>query len=482
MSWNLPGVRAAAALFLAVVLQLRAGPCAAGEAAVNARPGYNVILIVVDCLRADHLSLYGYSRKTSPNIDAFAGEASVFAHAVAPAPTTLLSFASILTSMDVSSHGVDAPDKALSDSALTLAEILKIYNYKTAAFVGGLNLNPLFKLNQGFDIYSHIDRTDASFKDTLPAALKWAKERNAGNEKFFILAHGNDLHTPYVFPSSSLYDKGFKVNPKLKTLSGIDAGLFAVYKRKLRLEREREVLILGDGDVGHIVARYDEGINYADGLIGDFINGLRAEGLLDRTVVILTADHGEGLFDHDYFFHDFNLYEDTLRVPLIMRVPGLKGREIARQVRLIDLMPTALDFVGVAPPADAAGRSLVPLLYGEDAGSGPGEDVISESSVGGKAIRSGRWKLIWYPERTELYDLQKDPAERDNLAEGEKATAAALKKKLFARVAANAEGALSEPLPAGGKFAAEMKRDKARQRELYRKMPALTGDRPARRP
>ncbi len=468
------GARASAALFLTAFLQVCAGPCAAGEGAEDARPGYNVIMIVVDCLRADHLSLYGYGRKTSPNIDAFAGEAAVFGHAVAPAPTTLLSFASIFTSLDVSSHGVDAPDKALSDSALTLAEILKIYNYKTAAFVGGPNLNPLFKLNQGFDIYSHIDRTDASFKDTLPAALKWAKERNAGNEKFFLLAHGNDLHTPYVFPSPSLYDKGFKASPELMALSGVDAGFFAAYKRRLRLESTGEVIAIGDGDAGHLVARYDEGINYADGLIGYFVNALRAEHMLDRTVVILTADHGEGLFDHDYFFHDFNLYEDTLRVPLIIKVPGLKGREIARQVRLIDLMPTALDFAGITPPAAASGRSLVPLLYGEETGPGPGEDIISESSVGGKVIRSGRWKLIWYPERTELYDLKKDPAERDNLAEAEKGTTAALKERLFAGLAANAEYALGEPLAAGGKFAAEMKRDKAWQRALYKKMPALT--------
>lgn len=465
------------ALFLAAILQACAGPCAAADGAGPARPGYNVIMIVVDCLRADHLSLYGYRRKTSPNIDAFAGESSVFIHTVAPAPTTLLSFASLFTSRDVSSHGVDAPDKALGDPALTLAEIFKIYNYKTAAFVGGPYLNPLFKLDQGFDVYSHIDRTDSSFKDTLPAALKWAKERNAGNEKFFLVAHGNDLHTPYVFPASSLYDKGFKVNPKLLSLTGPDASLLGAYKRKLRLESEWKVINLGDGDVDHLVARYDEGINYADGLIGDFINGLRAEGLLDRALVILTADHGEGLFDHDYFFHNFNLYEDTLRVPLVIRVPGLKGREIARQVRLIDLMPTALDFAGIAPPADAAGRSLRPLLYGEEPAAGPGEDVISESAMGGKVIRSGGWKLVWYPGSAELYDLRKDPGERDDRAEAEKGTVGALKEKLFARVAANAADASGEALPAGGKFAEEKRRDKTWQRALYRKMSAPAGGR-----
>ncbi|MBU2573634.1 MAG: sulfatase, partial [Elusimicrobia bacterium] len=380
--------RLAGILCALAVLSFMRGICAAGEAAAVRPPDYNIIMIVVDCLRADHLSSYGYHRKTSPNIDALAGEAALFRQAIAQAPTTLLSFASIFTSRYVSAHGVDALNKALSDSAFTLAEILKIYNYKTAAFVGGPNFHPLFKLNQGFDTYYHLDYTSASFKTTLPAALDWAKEKSGSGEKFFLVAHGNDLHTPYVFPASGIYDRGFKVNKRLNSLSPMEAQLFPVYKRRLMLKSAAEAIKLSDDDVNHIVARYDEGIAYSDGLIGDFIGKLRAEKLLDRTILILTADHGEGLFDHDYFFHDFNLYDNTLRVPLIIKVPGRGKKEIPRQVQLIDLMPTILEFAGIAPNKDAQGRSLKSLLSGGETGAGSAQYTFGESSVGGKAIRS----------------------------------------------------------------------------------------------
>ncbi len=464
------------AFFAAAALALfpGSGSCAPAEPTC-APAGCNILVIVVDCLRADHLSLYGYGRKTSPNIDAFAGEAAVFTRAASQAPTTLLSFASIFTSREVSSHGVDGWDKALGDSALTLAGILKIYNYHTAAFVGGLNLNPLFGLDQGFGTYSQINRTDASFKDTLPAALQWAVEKAAKKEKFFLVAHGNDLHTPYVFPAPALYDRGYKVRSGLASLSGNEAMVFAAYKRKLRLGKTGQVVTLTGDETAHYVARYDEGINYADGLLGGFFSGLRAAKLLDDTIVVLTADHGEGLFDHDYFFHDFNLYEDTLRVPLVIRVPGLGRREISRRVQLIDLMPTLLDLAGIAPPEGAQGRSLKPLLAGQEPGPGFDRDIFSESGVGGKVIRSGKWKLIRYPGRTELYDLEKDPGELNDLAGTEKAVAADLEKKLAARLAADKKNQLGEPLPASGKFAADMKRDNAYQKKFYERIPSLVG-------
>jgi arylsulfatase A-like enzyme len=121
-----------------------------------------VVIIVVDCLRADHLFLYGYRRKTSPGIDAFAKDAIVFRQAISQAPTTLLSFASVFTSMDISAHGLTGSARKLGDSPLALAEIFKIYGYRTAAFTCGLNLNPMYGFNKGFDLYSHTDRT-ASF-------------------------------------------------------------------------------------------------------------------------------------------------------------------------------------------------------------------------------------------------------------------------------------------------------------------------------
>lgn len=455
----------------AVGLLARGTAPAAGDAAAPDKAGYNIILVVIDCLRADHLSLYGYGRKTSPNIDALAGEAAVFTQAAAQAPTTLLSFSSIFTSRYVSSHGVNALNKALGESALTLAEILKIYDYKTAAFVGGPSLHPLFRLDRGFDTYYHLNYTSASFRTTLPAALDWIRERDSKGERFFVVAHGNDLHTPYAFPASGTYDKGFRVSRTLSSLGPEEEQLFTVYRRKLMLKSARQLIKLSDDDVKHIEARYDEGILYSDALLGEFLAGLRAGGILDRTVLIVTADHGEGLFDHDYFFHDFSLYDDTLRVPLIVKAPGFAKRRISRQVRLIDLMPTALELAGITPNGDAQGSSLVPLLAGRDEYAG-GEYALAESAVGSKALRSGEWKLILSPKKTELYDLARDPGERNDLAGKEKSKAAELGAILSGTAADGEKEAFGEALPDGG-FGTDRARADREQRRMFERLPGL---------
>jgi arylsulfatase A-like enzyme len=429
--------------------------------------GRSVILVVIDCLRADHLSLYGYGRPTSPNIDAFAGDAAVFRQAVSQAPTTLLSFASIFTSLEVSAHGVRDQSFALGTSMLTLPEIFGIYNYKTAAFVGGPNLDPVFGLDRGFGKYFYVGRLDASFRDTLPAALAWAEERKAKGEKFLLVAHGNDLHTPYVFPASGLFGKGYRVSAQFKALPASEAKLFLLRGRRLKLESGRGYLELSKGDEGHLVARYDEGIRYADGLLGDFFGKLRAAGILDDAVVVIAADHGEGLFDHDYYFHEFNIYDDTLHVPLIIKAPGAGHREITGQVRLIDLLPTMLDFAGIPPLPSAQGVSLRPLVTGE--GKFPEEAyAFSESAVGSAAVRSDRWKLIKTPKGVKLYDLAADPGETRDLAGREKAKAAELEKVLEDRLAYDAKLS-SGGKPAGtGKSAAARKLDAAWQRAAYK--------------
>lgn len=455
----------------AICLLARGAAPAAGEAPTQAGSGYNIVLVVIDCLRADHLSLYGYRRKTSPNIDALARESVVFTQAIAQAPTTLLSFSSIFTSRYVSSHGVNALNKALGESALTLAGILKIYNYKTAAFVGGPSLHPLFGLERGFDSYYHLNYTSASFRTTLPAALDWIKERDSKGEKFFVVAHGNDLHTPYAFPASGTFDKGFKVSKALTSLGPDEEQLFTVYKRRLMLKAARRLIKLTDDDVGHIVARYDEGILYSDALLGEFLAGLRAAGVMDRTVLIVTADHGEGLFGHDYFFHDFSLYDDTLRVPLIVKAPGVAARKSSRQVRLIDLMPTALELAGIEPNGDAQGSSLVPLLAGGDAYAG-GEYTLAESAVGSRALRSGKWKLILSPKKTELYDLTRDPGEKNDLAGKKKAAASELRSILARTAAAGEKEAFGEALPDGG-FGTDRTRADKEQRRLFERLPGL---------
>jgi arylsulfatase A-like enzyme len=433
---------------------------------------YNIILLVADCLRADHLSSYGYFRETSPNIDRVAKEGVLFEQAIAQANNTLLSFASIFTSQYVSSHGVNSTKRALSDSALTLAEALKIFNYRTAAFLGGPHFNPIFKLNQGFDNYYHIDEVDSSFKDTIPLALKWIKARKKNGEKFFLLIHGNDLHTPYSFPASSRFDKGY--SGKADGLISDERMPFMIY-RKAILDKNKEPIYLDGSDINHIIALYDEGINYIDGLIGDFLYKLNALGILDKTIVILTADHGEELFDHDWFFHDFNLYEGTIRVPLIMRFPKRRfaAMRVRHQVQLIDLMPTILELVGIQVNEAAQGHSLLSLLEGKG-GPGFNQFVFSEGAFGGIALRWDKWKLIYYPQKVELYDLRADPRENNDLAKEKTRLAGYLTNVLQRQLEKMSKGrsfgrssAIVDPLPG------DLMEKQRMLRELYEEAPGF---------
>lgn len=375
---------------------------------------YNIILIVVDCLRADHLSCYGYFKKTSPYIDNFSQRAIKFKQAVSQASNTLLSFSSIFTSQYVSTHGVNTIDKRLDDSALTLAEVLRMFNYRTAAFVGGPFLNPVFKLDQGFDTYDYIQKIDSSFKDTMPLALKWLKEIKRKKEKFFLLLHGNDLHTPYTFDPLLNHNITYRGRLYSLPLSGED--YFMIYKKRV-FDGDKIIMHFNDDDTKYIIAQYDNKISYIDKLIGDFLDRLNKLKLLNNTIVILTSDHGEGLFDHDYFFHDFNLYESTLRVPLLIQIPFSRAsvKEITCQVQLIDLMPTIFELIGIEINKQAEGHSFMALFKNMNSNEF-NRYIFSETPHGEVSIRTDEWKLINFSDRIELYNLKLDPEEKQNLS------------------------------------------------------------------
>lgn len=405
--------------FLTILIfnSIAAGKDIRGERGEIKFPGYNVILVVVDCLRIDHLHCGGYFRETSPNIDNLVKESIFFDNTITQGPNTLLSFSSIFTSQYVSSHGVNALDRRLSDSVLTLAEILKIYNYKTAGIVGGLLLDFMYGLNQGFDNYHFDNGKYHYFKDGFPLALEWIKRKKENGEKFFIFIHGNDLHIPYNLSNPCLYDKDY--DGKLRHITLEDPHFRAIYKRMVLTDiNKKEIISFDSDDVKHLIARYDECIHEADKQIGKFLEQLKSLNLLDEnTILILTADHGEELFDHDWFFHDFNLYEGSIKVPLIIRLPSLiKGEKISHQVSLIDLMPTILDLLGIEVNKEAEGHSLLPLIT-EKARPDFNQYIFTENSFGGVSIRTEKWKLISFPEKIELYDLENDPGEKNNLAE-----------------------------------------------------------------
>jgi len=371
----------------AVWLTVRAGGIAG---AAPAGPP-SVLLVTIDTLRADHLGAYGYGRIETPNIDRLAGRGILFRQAAASVPLTLPSHATIMTGMFPPSHGARNNGRRLAPGPATLASILKGKGYRTGAFVGAFPLDSRFGLDRGFEVYddrygSRNTARDLTFverkaDDVNAAAIPWIAARRG--EKFFAWVHYFDPHAPYEPPPP--YAAGY---------------------------RGRE---------------YDGEIAYVDAAFGRLIAGLEASGLLDKTLIVLTADHGESLGEHGEATHGIFVYDASLRVPLILAHPDLvpAGRTVDVPLGLVDLAPTILDLLGIPVPAGMEGVSTVPLLKGSPGSALPAlekRDLYFECLAGWldrrwaplRGVRSGPWKYIEAPQ-AELYDLGSDPGETKNV-------------------------------------------------------------------
>ncbi|MFQ6104663.1 MAG: tetratricopeptide repeat protein [Candidatus Glassbacteria bacterium] len=378
------------------------------------KPDRNLVLITVDTIRADRLHCYGYDEISTPNMDFLAANGVLFENAISPAPLTLPSHTTLLTGLYPQTHGVrDNTTYKLSDKAVTLAEILHDNGYNTAAVVGAFVLHSSYGLDQGFEYYNdELPNPPMTFTSPFssqkaprirmkeiserPAsivtkrALSWL--RQSSDERFFLWIHYYDPHFPYNPPPP--------------------------YSSKY-LERP-----------------YDGEIAFVDNNIGAILTQLRNDGLLDRTLVVLAGDHGEGLGEHEEETHSIFLYEPTIRVPLIMSYPDRipSGTRVNSVVSLVDVVPTILELLAVPAPTDLNGMSLLDLLEKSDAGS---RFVYSESmypylNYGWsklKSIRGQQWKYIKAPS-PELYNVTEDPFELNNLIHSETDVAARLEASL----------------------------------------------------
>jgi arylsulfatase A-like enzyme/tetratricopeptide (TPR) repeat protein len=346
----------------------------------------NVILITIDTLRADYVSAYKPGRAATPVMDALADSGVRFDHCVSQAPLTLPSHASILSATQPLFHRVrdNGASRAPADLIL-LSEVLGKHGFATAAFIGGYVLHSKWGLNQGFDFYSDRFEPDARgnlLQDKKPAgtvlgdARRWLDEH--GGQRFFIWIHLYDPHFPYTPPSP------------FAERCGNDP--------------------------------YRGEVEYADNEMGRFFDYLRQKGWYDQTLIVVTADHGEGLNDHGEQKHGYFLYETTIHVPLIIRAPlPFAARTIPQTVQLVDVAPTVLDLLGIQAPAQWQGRSMQRLMAG--LGDDRFHSAYSEtwyprlhfgwSSL--QAFTSDQMKYIFSP-RDELYDLRGDPGEEHNQA------------------------------------------------------------------
>ncbi len=408
-------------------------------------PGRNLVFVSFDALQAAHVGALGYPRAVTPNLDAFVAPGFAFTRAHSVASWTVPASMTWFTGVYPSEHGMtnkfavynarERTPARLRDAApglVTLADLLRREGYATGGFTGNAGVGGGFGYDQGFDTYYSPAGTFGGFDGSVPRALAWAEAHRG--QKFFLFLHGYDCHGQYG-PT----DRRF-VAPDY---DGRYAGS-APEQELLREEGlERGRLALRPADLDFWRAAYDGKIARADERFGHFVRAFAALGLADDAVFVVTSDHGTEVGEHGRLDHGFTLYDEQVRVPLFVRVPGAAGgRTVADRVGSIDVLPTVLDLLGVAPPADVRarlrGRSLVPALRGEPVG----RDVFSETDYRAytfkrSVVTPDGWKLIHTLEtRTrELYDLTADPGETRDRAAADPDRAAALERKLFAHFA-----------------------------------------------
>ncbi len=389
----------------------------------------NVILISLDALRYDRTGLGGNDRGLTPNLDAFAREAVVFHDAVAASSWTLPSHMSVWTARWPTVHGVtnklrllssdQMVESTLSPGVVTFPDRLIQEGFVAAAFTGGAGVQAKYGFGRGFDTYQD-DRYFAGLDYGIPAALDWVRSHR--DQRFFLFLHGYDAHGQYELPEAERaripYD-GELDGSKEEQARLREQGLAAI---KEPGDPPSLRGVLDEEDARFLAAVYDLKVRAADQRLGSFLDEIRRMGLLDRSIVVIMSDHGDEFMEHGHIDHGHSLYQELLHVVLLIRFPGYARRHDVREmVRLVDVMPTVFDALGLQGVDGVDGRSLMPLLRGQ-----PWKvDAFAETDyrlfVHLRMLRQGPYKLILDLQDGErnLYDLSKDPGEQHDISSAE---------------------------------------------------------------
>ena len=439
----------------ATMLLIRQGRRVAENAVI--RP--SIIIVSLDTLRADHLPFYGYDRPTTRLLDSFVTEAVSFAEARCQSTGTLTSHLSLMTSLYppqfriTRNDGVNGNQSCttlrMPEAVLTLAEVLRERGYETAGFTDGILVSDYYGFAQGFDTFRVKREVFRGLSSTLPSVARFLAERERdagttgsegtvpggrtaedapGTKPLFLFIHTYDVHEPYdaAPPFSRAFSK--------RTFAEVTDELGYRPVPSLLNERLESLAAYQAAEVRDL---YDNGILATDDQLAALFGILVAHGLYDDSIIVLLSDHGEEFLEHGNFNHGPTVYEELVRVPLLIRLPQARfaGAVIEAPVALLDVAPTVLDLAGIPLPREFEGESLVALMAGEARGgdtSGEKDRAAAAPSdaraiffdtpnleLGVHGLLRGRWKLIRNTAQgtTELYDLAADPLEREDLAE-----------------------------------------------------------------
>ena len=414
----------------------------------------NILLIAVDSLRADHMSGYGYNRLTTPHLDRFASEATLFENTFSPHIPTTSAYSSMLTGMDVFSTQVVAlrHQGPLRPEIATLPEILSAAGYATTCVGFGGNA-----ASRGFDKYLEFPGWGSWNTGRSPKAQSLNEvalpelDRLASQEQpFFLFLRHMDPHSPYLPPApfERLFYHGDECDPENTSMQPVMD--FKPFRDYFASWMPPDIT-----DKDYIIAQYDGAVAYMDSCIQAIFQALKTRGILDETIIVFNSDHGETLYDHECWFDHHGLYEPTLHVPLVLRYPAkvAAGKRVRGFNLHQDLVPTLLELAGIETETSFDGQSLVPMMRGETP-SHQSEFYITECTWMRKhGWRTPEWKLIvalepdfHFKPPVELYNLVQDPGENDNVADHNPDVVALLTGRMEAWIAKR-EGETGLPDP-----------------------------------
>ena len=368
------------------------------------REGRGVVLVSIDTLRPDHMSVYNYPRKTTPGLEAFATEAIVFDDAVSTSSWTLPAHASLLTSTYPSVHGAVNLNVGLARSWPNLATVLRESGFTTQAMVTHVYLAPEYGFDEGFDRHQYLPETRA--EELTDRAVRFLSAM--GDRDFFLFVHYYDPHWHYDPPPP--YDKEFD-----PSYEGEVSGVWWDFKELAADEIDAR-------DLHHIKALYDGEIRYTDRHVERLFREMKSLGIFDKSVIVVTSDHGEEFLEHGHWEHQKTLYEELLRIPLLVKLPNgeIRGRRVSEQVSLVDVAPTILEALSVPRPSSFEGRSLFELLGAapkrerREAWSETEHTIDQSHKLSLRLGARGRKAIFTVRDASvdiELFDLAADPGE-----------------------------------------------------------------------